>query len=76
MGSPVSPEEYGEGMNDAELEAEGWAVGLDVWGPVEKAYGDFVSDSTLANSQLWSLRAAIRAEVLTEMADGSAGDLG
>jgi hypothetical protein len=36
----VSPQEYGEGMDDAELEAAGWAAGLDVWGQVEKAYGN------------------------------------
>lgn len=62
MAGPVSPEEYGDGMNDTELEEAGWAVGLDVWGPVEKGYGDFVGDDTLANSQLWSLEQAIRAD--------------
>jgi len=63
---PVSPQEYGEGMDDAELEAAGWASGLDVWGQVEKAYGNYLGDGTLANSQLWSLREAIRAEALAE----------
>lgn len=66
MSEPVSPAEYGEGMNDAELEEAGWAAGLDVWGPVDKAYSNFVGDSTLANSQLWSLREAIRRQVLAE----------
>lgn len=69
--APVSPEEFGEGMNDTELDEAGWAVGLDVWGPVEKAYGDFVSDGVLANSQLWSLRQAVRAELLEEIRQGS-----
>jgi hypothetical protein len=62
----VSPQEYGEGMDDAELEAAGWAAGLDVWGQVEKAYGNYLGDGTLANSQLWSLREAIRAEYADE----------
>lgn len=61
---PVSPEEWGGGMNDTELEAQGWAFGLGVWEPVGKAYANFVGDSTLANSQLWSLAEAIRAETL------------
>jgi len=63
---PVSPQEYGEGLDDAGLEAAGWASGLDVWGQVEKAYGNYLGDGTLANSQLWSLREAIRAEALAE----------
>lgn len=62
MAGPVSPEEYGEGMNDAELEADGRATGLDVWGPVMKAYSGFVADGALSNSQLWSLDQAIRAD--------------
>jgi hypothetical protein len=71
---PQSPDEYGEGMDDAQLEAEGWAAGLDVWGPVKKAYGNFVGDGTLANSQLWSLRQAIRAELLAEMSQPPASE--
>ena len=71
MAAPRSPQEYGEGMDDAALEADGWAAGLDVWGPVSKAYANFVQDSTLANSQLWSLREAIRAELRTELAEES-----
>lgn len=60
---PVSPDEYGEGfLDDAALEEDGWAAGLDVWGPLEKAYSNFVGDDALANSQLWSLREAIRKE--------------
>jgi hypothetical protein len=66
---PVSPQEYGEGFaDDAALETAGYAAGLDVWGPVKKAYANFVGDDALANSQLWSLREAIRAEVLAENA--------
>ncbi len=34
---PVGPDEYGEGfLDDEALEAEGWAAGLDVWGPLMK----------------------------------------
>ncbi len=62
MGRPISPEEYGEGMDDAELEAAGWAVGLDVWGPVAKSYSNDLGSGSLANSQLWSLDQAIRAD--------------
>lgn len=67
MSAPVSPAEYGEGFTDEELEEEGYAAGLDVWGPVDKAYGNFLGDGALANSQLWSLRQAIRAELLEEL---------
>ncbi len=62
MSGPVSPEEYGDGMDEAQLADEGKAVGLGVWGPVKKAYQQFVGDATLANSQLWSLEQAIRAD--------------
>jgi hypothetical protein len=69
MSAPVSPAEYGSGyQNDAELEEAGYAAGLDAWGPVSKAYENFLGDGDLANSQLWSLREAIRAEVLAEQA--------
>ena len=62
---PVNPEEYGEGPADDEaLEEAGYAAGLAVWGQVEKAYGNYLGDDALANSQLWSLREAIRAEAL------------
>jgi len=64
---PKSPAEYGAGFDDEQLEADGWAVGLGVWGPVEKAYANFVGGGELANSQLWSLRQAIRAELLEEI---------
>lgn len=67
MSGPTSPEEFGAGMTDAELEAAGWAAGLDVWGPVTKAYENFVGDMTLANSQLYSLAEAIRAQVRAEL---------
>jgi hypothetical protein len=63
---PVSPEEYGEGLDDAALEEAGYASGLDVWGQVEKAYGNYLGGDTLANSQLWSLRQAIRAQFREE----------
>ena len=67
MAPPVSPREWGEGPeDDAALEAGGWAAGLDVWEPVSKAYAQFVGDMTLANSQLWSLHEAVRAEVWRE----------
>lgn len=74
MSGPVSPQEYGQGMTDAELEAGGWAAGLDVWGPVTKVYAQFVGDGALANSQLYSLREAIRAEVLAEVTGSRAAD--
>lgn len=56
----MSPTEYGAGMNDEQLKAAHWAAGLDVWGPVKRAYGDFVGNDTQVNSQLWSLAQAIR----------------
>lgn len=59
MTAPRSPEEYGAGFTDQELEADGWAVGLDVWGQVQKAYELYLGDATLANSQLYSLQRAI-----------------
>jgi hypothetical protein len=70
--APSSPQDYGEGPpDDAALEADDWAAGLAVWGPVTKAYENFVGDGALANSQLWSLREAIRREVLAEQHPGS-----
>lgn len=66
MSGPVSPQEYGEGQDDVGLEAAGYASGLDVWDQVDKAYGNYLGDGTLANSQLWSLREAVRAELLAE----------
>lgn len=66
MSVPVSPEEYGSGLDDEGLRAAGWSTGLDVWGPVSKAYGWYLDGGSapdhLRNSQLWSLRQAIRAE--------------
>jgi len=70
MPGPINPDEYdGEHLNsDAKLEAAGWAAGLDVWAPVEKAYVDYVGgDNVFANAQLWSLREAIRAEMRAEL---------
>ncbi len=66
---PIHPDEYdGEHLNtDDKLRAEGWAAGLAVWGQVEKAYGDYLGDDTLANAQLWSLREAVRAEYEAEL---------
>jgi hypothetical protein len=67
---PQAPIEYDsdtEYPDDAALEAADWAAGLDVWGPVEKAYENFVQEGDLANAQLWSLREAIRRELLTEL---------
>lgn len=65
--APESPEQYGEGMDDEQLAEAGWAVGLDVWEPATKAFERYVDDGTQANSQLWSLREAIRAEHLEEL---------
>jgi hypothetical protein len=59
---PVSPAEYGEGYTDEQLDAMGYASGLDVWGQVEKAYENYLGDGALANSQLWSLKQAILRE--------------
>lgn len=72
-GAPCSPQDYGDGPADdaaAALEADGWAAGLAVWGPVTKAYANFTGDDALANSQLWSLREAIRCEVLAPVPAG------
>ena len=66
-GAPVSPAEY-DAENQPDLEADGYAAGLDVWEQVDKAYGNYLGDGTLANAQLWSLREAIRAEYLAELA--------
>jgi TPP-dependent pyruvate/acetoin dehydrogenase alpha subunit len=69
--APCDPAEFGEGpVGDAALEAAGYAAGLDVWDPVTKAYEIFLGDGALANSQLWSLREAIRAELLAEQRPG------
>lgn len=73
---PVSPQQYGSGMNDAELRAAGWAAGLDVWGALDKAYGDVVGDGAVVNSQLWSLREAVRKQAIDELpADAEAHDV-
>ena len=61
---PVSPQEYGGDWDEARLEREDYATGLDVWDQVTKAYGNYLRDDDMANAQLWSLREAIRAEAL------------
>lgn len=73
--APTDPREYGEpdtreygGQDtDAALEEEGWAYGLDVWSVLQDVYGRAVADSEVANAQLWSLREAVRAELLAEI---------
>jgi hypothetical protein len=46
----------------------GVAAGLDVWEQVGKGYSEwYLKDDTLGNAQLWSLRQAIRAELLEEL---------
>jgi hypothetical protein len=71
VSAPCSPQDYGDGpADDAALEADGWAAGLAVWGSVTKAYANFTGDGALANSQLWSLREAVRREVLAEAGAG------
>lgn len=67
--APQPPAEYDpdtEYPDDAALEEAGYATGLGAWGPVEKAYENFVEDDDLANAQLWSLREAIRNEFAEE----------
>jgi hypothetical protein len=69
-GAPVHPDDYdGEHLNtDDKLREAGYAAGLDVWEQVGKAYCEhYLGDDTLGNAQLWSLREAIRAEMLAEM---------
>lgn len=73
VSGPMHPVEY-DPEDVPELEADGWATGLDVWAPVEKAYVNALGgENTLANAQLWSLREAIRAEYAAELAQ-LAGD--
>lgn len=69
-GAPIHPDEYdGEHLNsDAKIEAEGYAAGLDVWEQVGKGYSEwYLEDDTLGNAQLWSLRKAIRRELIEEL---------
>jgi len=68
-GAPIPPAEYDDEnvLTDARLEEDGYATGLDVWEQVGKAYGNYVEVGVLANAQLWSLRQAIRAELLAEL---------
>lgn len=74
MAGPVDPLDYNDGVQlapvtDADLEADGHAAGLAVWGQVEKAYVNYLGgENLLANCQLWSLREAIRAEYAAELA--------
>lgn len=75
MFGPTEPSEYNEGtpgpLNDADLEAQGKAAGLDVWEPLTKAYIAWLDGhNNLANAQLWSLREAIRAEYAAELVAG------
>jgi D-alanyl-D-alanine carboxypeptidase len=67
----MHPDEYGQDAEqvntDEKLREQGWAAGMDVWGQVEKAYDNYLGDGVLANAQLWSLRQAIRAELLAEL---------
>lgn len=69
---PKSPQEYSDGYgqpewpDDAALDEDGKAAGLDVWEQVTKAYERYIQDGELANAQLWSLREAIRREVREE----------
>ena len=54
--TPVSPAEYGDGMGDDELDAAGWAVGLDVWG-LESAEAVLKLRAMISNGDLdayWS----------------------
>lgn len=71
---PYDPAEDEDGRwDEARLEREDYATGLDVWGQVKKAYENYLGDPGMANAQLWSLRQAIRAEL---RAEDSAGDDG
>ena len=72
-GAPVHPDEYdGKHLNtDEKLRDAGWAAGLDVWEQVGKGYGEwYVKDDTVGNAQLWSLRNAIRREMVEELIRG------
>lgn len=66
MSGPCSPQEYGGEWDERRLEAEDYATGLAVWGPVTKAYENFLGNGDMANAQLWSLREAIRKEMADE----------
>lgn len=69
MSAPEPPAEYGgEYQTDAELEEAGYATGLAVWACVDDAYSDYLDgDGELANTQLWSLREAVRNELIQEL---------
>lgn len=79
-GAPVPPVELwdaedGEPLldTDEKLEAAGWAAGLHVWEQMGKAYEHYLyygggdKPSGLDNAQMWSLRRAIRRELLEEL---------
>lgn len=76
-GAPISPEEYAaeDGLavlDDEALMEGGWASGLRVWEQVGKAYEWYFSQGGdhpdgLDNAQMWSLRKAIRRELLEEL---------
>ena len=74
---PTDPAEYGHGAvwTEARLKLEDYATGLDVWGQVTKAYENYLGDGEMANAQLWSLRQAIRAQVIAEMGGTDPDDL-
>jgi len=69
-GAPVSPAEY-DAENQPDLEADGYAAGLDVWEQVDKAYGNYLGDGTLANAYG---HGEIRAEELTDAEMEAASD--
>lgn len=75
-GAPIPPAEYdGEHLDtDDKLREAGWAAGLDVWEQVGKGYSEWylglnerAEGDTLGNAQLWSLRKAIRRELVEEL---------
>lgn len=68
MAGPVNPADDDWAWDEQRLAAEGYAIGLDVWGQVDKAYANYLGDGDMANAQLWSLREAIRAEQRAEIA--------
>lgn len=70
-GAPIPPEEYRDEdtdpvLDNGALKAGGWAVGLDVWEQMGKAYewylGQADTPSGLDNAQMWSLQEAIKAQ--------------
>lgn len=79
-GAPINPIELWDASDgeplldtDEKLEAAGWAAGLKVWEQMGKAYEWYLNTgrddtpSCLDNAQMWSLRRAIRRELLEEL---------